>query len=168
MMVGARDFTAGGAASSADTRWSQAQGGTSLPFLSEILTVQIGPSTPDFTEEGSTSEEAVGGEPGVDEELSTIGNDIKENSSISKVTRSQDTSMDSVESVTGNASNTSAVIINNNSSSPATKPICGRLTTCDEIIDNNDSNNRQCIGSFSPPLYTDALSKSDQSLSRSG
>ena len=185
-----QDFTEGGATLA---RWSGVQDGSSSSSmtLSEMLSLQIegnrAPSTPDLTEEGSniergcnTSEEAGGGDPGVDEELSTIGNNIEENGNIARVTSRQDTS---VESVIGNASNTSTIVLNNSSTSPETTPICGRSTTCDVINNNHSSSNsnnnnnnnnnsnsvlhhktRQGMGNLNPPMDTDASPPiSDQS-----
>ena len=183
MMLGSEDFTEGGAAFSADTWWSGAQGGSSSMTLSEIPSLQIGENEGPSAEEGPTSErghnaseEAGGGEPGVGGESSTI---VEESSSgsIAMVTSRQDTSTDSVASVSskiGKAFNTSTVL---NPNSSSTETICGRLTTCGVINNNNDNNSgysvlhyqtREGMGSFSPSLDADASPPiSDQSLSRS-
>ena len=183
MMSGGQDFTEGGAVFSADTWWSGAQGGSSSMTLSEIPSLQIGENEGPSAEEGPTSERghnasegAGGGEPGVGGESSTIGNIIEESSSgsIAMVTSRQDTSTDSVASVSskiGKAFNTSTVL---NPNSSSTETICGRLTTCDVINNNNSGHSvlhyqtRDGMGSFSPSLDADASPPiSDQSLSRS-
>ena len=179
MMLGGQDFTEGGAAFSADTWWSGAQGGSSSMTLSEIPSLQIGENEGPSAEEGPTSERghnasegAGGGEPGVGGESSTI---VEESSSsIAMVTSRQDTSTDSVASVSsmiGTASSTRTVL---NPNSSSTETICGRLTTCDVINNNNSGHSvlhyqtREGMGSFSPSLDADASPPiSDQSLSRS-